>query len=148
MGLWNLDTRASEIRETALMARRLGFSGIGIILGQEEAEKGMKAEGIDVARGVLVSGNPDEIRKRARAVRRGTEIVVAAGGEEALNRAILETPEVDVLSGHLINGSCGINHVLARLAARNSVALEFDFCLLLGSWKKQRAGVVSGPGLG
>ena len=142
MGFWNLDTRTKDVTEMAEMARRLGFSGLGII-SHEGAPSG-EEPGIEVSYGVLLAGRQDIIRKNARALRGKVELMVAAGGEEALNRAIVETPEIDILSEHLIKGRCGINHVLARLASKNNVAIEFDFSLILDCYKRHRAGVVSG----
>jgi ribonuclease P/MRP protein subunit RPP1 len=142
MGFWNLDTRASDIKEMAEMAGGLGFSGIGAISAKGLVEK--QEAGIDISPGILLSGTAGVIRKNARAMRRKVELIVVKGGEESLNRAIVESPEIDILSEHLIGGRCGINHVLARLASDNNVAIEFDFSLLLDSYKRHRTRVVSG----
>ncbi len=143
MEVWNLDTRTAEAEEAAGMAKRLGFSGIGMV-SEGHAKTIPEQTGIDISRGILLSGSPGDIRKRAKAMRRKVELIVAKGGNEDVNRAILETPEIDILSEHLVGGRCGINHVLARLAAKNSVYIEFDFSLLLDTYKRHRSGLVSG----
>jgi ribonuclease P/MRP protein subunit RPP1 len=63
---------------------------------------------------------------------------VACGGTVELNRIIMETPEIDILLNHDISGQCGINHVLARIAKKNGVAIGFDFNQLMTSYRLGR----------
>ncbi len=86
----------------------------------------------------IVTETPGQIRKLAARVRKSAEVVVACGGTEELNRAALETPEVDILINHGIGGRCGINHVLARLARKNSVAIGLDLNQLMNSYRLGR----------
>jgi ribonuclease P/MRP protein subunit RPP1 len=152
MGFWALDIRAPDAAECARMAGTLGYSGACIV-----AEKGRLGEarsaanafasaepGLDACAGVLLSGKAAGIRRDAKSLRRKAEIIVARGGSDELNREILEIPEIDILSGHLTGDGCGINHVLARIAAKNGVAIEFDFRPLLEAYRRHRAGIVSG----
>jgi ribonuclease P/MRP protein subunit RPP1 len=81
---------------------------------------------------------PGQMKSFVSGVRRGNEIVVARGGTEEMNRAVLETPEVDILLDHDIGGRCGINHILARLAKKNNVSIGFDLNRLMVSYRLGR----------
>ncbi|MFQ5648206.1 MAG: RNase P subunit p30 family protein, partial [Candidatus Aenigmatarchaeota archaeon] len=61
------------------------------------------------------------------------------GGDADLNRAAVETPEVDILAHPWRERKdCGLDHVMAKLAAKNRVAVQFDFSELLHSSKRSR----------
>jgi ribonuclease P/MRP protein subunit RPP1 len=91
-----------------------------------------------LALGTEIAGSPGQLRNLAARVRKSTDVVVALGGTEELNRAALETPEVDMLINHTIGGRCGINHVLARLARKNGVAIGLDLNQLMNSYRLGR----------
>lgn len=140
-----------EVEKVVEMARRLGFSGIGLTVPwgnraavQEIHARAKSLRGVDVAVGIELAGNPSEIVRIAKSARRQVELILVRGGTEEINRAALETPEVDILvNPKLENGGCGINHILAKLGAKNNVAIAFDFWEILQSYKKTRSQILS-----
>jgi ribonuclease P/MRP protein subunit RPP1 len=134
----------ADAEKAAHMARRLGLNGIGLTVQsgnianpQEARAKGLP---IDVAVGMEIKARESQISNLAKGLRRRYELILVRGGTEEINRAALETPEVDVLfHTNLENGQCGINHILARLGAKNNVAICFDLLDILQSYKKTRS---------
>jgi ribonuclease P/MRP protein subunit RPP1 len=142
----DLCVRTGDAGKALEMGRQLGLDILGLIVPVGELaelegfrknldwrEKPRLALGTEV-----VSGRPGQLNKLVSGVRRTVEIVVARGGTAELNRAVVETPEVDILINHDIDGQCGINHVLARLAKKNGVAIGFDFNQLMSSYRLGR----------
>jgi ribonuclease P/MRP protein subunit RPP1 len=139
----------ADAGKAAEMAKRLGLHGIGLTIhsGNRANLQEIKAKapkGIDIALGVEIQAKPSQISNLAKGMRRQAELILVRGGTEELNRAALETAEVDMLTHpNLENGQCGINHILARLGAKNNVAICFDFLEILQSYKKGRSQLLS-----
>jgi len=74
-------------------------------------------------------------------------LVVVQGGDLKVNRAVLENKNVDILlspekndnSDLLFFRRSGLNQVLCKLAAKNDVAIGFNFSDVLNSNGKKRA---------
>jgi ribonuclease P/MRP protein subunit RPP1 len=131
------------------MAKKLGFSGIGLTVPWadratvQQTRKGTFP--VDVSPGIEIHAKANQISHLAKSVRRQYELILVRGGTEELNRAALETPEVDILvSPRLENSMCGINHILARLGAKNNVAICFDLREIIQAYKKTRSNLLSG----
>jgi len=143
---WDLHVQA-EPERAGEMAKKLGLKGIGIAVPWDErakipelARRAKSVSRADVALGIELQGGPNEIQKLAKSVRRQHELILVRGGTEEINRAALETPEVDILvNPNLGNGECGINHILARLGAKNRVAVCFELREIIQSYKKTRS---------
>jgi ribonuclease P/MRP protein subunit RPP1 len=138
----------AEPGKAAEMARRLGLSGIGLTipLGNSANPQEMHARKLPVyvALGLEIQAKPNQISHLAKSLRRQYELILVRGGSEELNRAALETAEVDMLiHPGLENGEPGVNHILARLGARNNVAICFDFWDIVQSYKKTRSNLLS-----
>jgi ribonuclease P/MRP protein subunit RPP1 len=146
MAYADLCVRTADVEKALELGGQLGLDMIGLIaplgdLGrlkdfQEKLDwrrKPRLALGTEIA-----TGRHGQLRRLVAGVRDSAEIVVARGGTEELNRAVLETPEVDIIISHDIKGRCGINHVTARLARKNNVAIGFDFSQLMGSYRLGR----------
>lgn len=152
MAHYDLHVHAENAAETLEFAKKLGLSGLALVThwkGEKElesfAKEAKKLKGIDVAVGVEIKAkSPAELRKLAKRLRRRVEIILVAGGESAINRAAVETPEVDILA-HPERGrdDSGLDHVMAALARKNSVSVEFNFGELLRSYKKGRTEILS-----
>ena len=149
---YDLHVRA-EAGKAAEMAKRLGLDGIGLavqsgvhakpqeVQALRQAAKSLK---VDAAVGVEIQAKAGQIAHLARSLRRQYELILVRGGSEEVNRAAMETAEVDVLiNPSLENGEPGINHILARLGARNKVAICFDFWDIVQSYKKTRSQVLT-----
>ena len=65
--------------------------------------------------------------------------ILVFGGDPEINRAACETPEVDVLAHPELGENNGLDHVMARKAKENGVAIEFNFRQLLVNYKKSRS---------
>jgi ribonuclease P/MRP protein subunit RPP1 len=146
MGYSDLCIRSMEFGSAAEMGRRLGLDMIAIVVppdGLPGLEEFIKARDWRkkpaIAKGVeLRAGSPGQLRGLASRLRRSAEVLVAIGGTEDMNRAAVETQEIDMLIGHIVDGRSGINHVLARLARKNGVAVGFEFGHLLESYRMGR----------
>ncbi len=154
MGSFDLCIRTENHKEAIGMAKRLGFSGIGLIVPYsinymreigdlKDSIKKIKP-GIDVAFGVEInparSGKMKDVRRVAKTVRKDVELVVVRGGDVNADRTALETPEVDIITHHK---DMRINQVLARLSAKNNVSVGFLFSDLLLSYKRTRISLFS-----
>ncbi len=137
MKFYEMIVRTTE-KDSVRLIKALGWKGIVTFDSLE------KSSGIEVYKGIEISGNKYKIKKVARKIRKKFHIIAAKGGTAELNRAILETPEIDILTDHILqDNTCGINHILARIAAKNNVAICFEFGKLLRSSGKTRAKIFS-----
>lgn len=77
-----------------------------------------------------------ELKRKISKHREKADILVFRGGDENLNRKAVEDSRVDILL-HPERGrkDSGFNHILAKEASKNSVALGFDFKMLDASNK-------------
>lgn len=107
-----------------------------------EIAKAQKKTGVEILLG-LEARNVKEL-KRLVAMRQMFDILLVHGGDLRLNRAAVEIKEVDILT-HPERGryDSGLNHVMAKLAKRNRVAVEINFNGILSSTKKTRGRVLA-----
>lgn len=84
------------------------------------------------------------LKRKIGEERNNADILVFKGGDEELNRKCVEDPRLDVLL-HPEKGrkDSGINHVIAEEAAKNQVAIGFDFSELKSSEGKKRTHILS-----
>ena len=98
---------------------------------------------LDVAFGVEIDAAAKNTRKITREIRKDVELILASGGSPEANRKTLEDPMIDILTQHTVSGKCGINHVLARLAKKNNIAILFNFSHVLHSYGRTRSVVLA-----
>ncbi len=92
----------------------------------------------------IKSNNVNEIRKITRKFRNKASCISVIGGDLKVNRAVLENVQIDVLSRpYLRRYDGGINHVLAKEALKNNVAIELCFKDVLKSYLTPRSKVIS-----
>lgn len=92
----------------------------------------------------IKSDNVNEIRKIARKFRNKSSCISVVGGDLKVNRAVLENVQIDVLSRpYLKRFEGGMNHVLAKQAVNNNVAVELCFRDVLRSYLSYRSKVIS-----
>ena len=117
----------------------MGWTGI-CILSKKPAEK--ESLDTDTAYGLLIEAKPGRVRELARKSRKDYEIIAVAGGDLEVNRAAVECPEVDLLLYPWGKGEVrrdpGVNYIIAKLAAKNNVAIEFSLSQLVESSGKTR----------
>lgn len=92
----------------------------------------------------IKSTNIDEIRKNVNRFRSKALCISVVGGDLKVNRAVLENVKIDVLSRpYLKRYDSGINHILAKEAVYNNVAIELCFKDILRTYLAPRAKVIS-----
>lgn len=92
----------------------------------------------------IKSNNPSEIRKITRKYRNKASCISVLGGNLKVNRTSLENVQIDVLSRpYLKRYDAGLNHVLAREAKNNNVAIELFFRDVLKSYFTHRSKVLA-----
>jgi len=92
----------------------------------------------------IKSNNINEIRKLARKFRNKSSCISVVGGDLKVNRAVVENIQIDILSRpYLKRFDGGLNHVLAKEAVKNNVAVEVCFNDILKSYLSYRSKVIS-----
>lgn len=92
----------------------------------------------------IKSSNINDIRKSVNKFRNRFSCISVVGGDLKVNRATLENIKIDVLSRpYLRRYDCGLNHVLAKEAAKNNVAVELCFKDVLKSYLSYRSKILS-----
>lgn len=92
----------------------------------------------------IKSTNINEIRKAVNKFRSKALCISVVGGDLKVNRAVLENIRIDVLSRpYLKRYDSGLNHVLAKEALNNNVAVELCFNDILKSYLAPRSKVIS-----
>lgn len=104
---------------------------------EEKAEQlGWEATNCDFKTVFLEAVEWGELKRKIGQNREEADVLVFRGGDDELNRKAAEDSRIDVLL-HPEKGrkDSGINHVVAKEAAKNSVAIGFDFRMLDSSEK-------------
>lgn len=138
----------SSLEQLATTAKQLAYSGIcfssyfqtnnQLEKLKEEIEKMERKIGIKIFLG-FEARNLKELSWLAKN-RRRFDILLARGGSLKMNRAAVEIAEVDILSHPSYERKdAGIDHVYAKFAAQNHVALEINFREILITNKKSRS---------
>ncbi|MCS7105860.1 MAG: ribonuclease P, partial [Candidatus Aenigmarchaeota archaeon] len=102
-----------------------------------EIERVRKEIGIEIFLG-FEARNLKELRALVKR-RKEFDVLLVRGGDLELNREACEIPEVDILTHpELGRQDSGLNHVLAKLAAKNFTAIEINFREIMFTTKKTR----------
>ena len=92
----------------------------------------------------IKSANINEIHKTVNRFRSKASCITVVGGDLKVNRACCENIKVDVLSRpYFKRFDSGLNHVLAKEAVRNNVAVELSFKDVLKSYLSHRSKIIS-----
>src|SRR3989338_4774005 len=130
----------NSVEEMAAMAKRLGLSGIVVVSYYPFFAELPKIEGIDLVNAVMLKpSTPNELQKMISKSRSKAELILVHGGLYEVNRAACETSAVDILC-HPEFGrkDSGLDHVTAKAAAENKVAIEINFRQILESHARNR----------
>ncbi len=100
---------------------------------------------IEIDMGINIrNSNSNEFRGVINKFRNKTNYISCTGGDLKLNRSSLESYKLDVLSRpYFRRHDSGINHVLAKEAVKNEVAIELCFRDILKNYLKYRANVIA-----
>ena len=92
----------------------------------------------------ICTDSPDIMQSQVKKLRNKADIIIVSGGISKINRAACEMPMVDILA-HPERGrkDSGIDEVMAKLAHKNSVAIELNFKYVLHSYNKIRSHLIS-----
>ena len=135
-------------------ASRYGWEHINFSYGPENFKDALvfKQELNDLLNGKISfdytleikSNNVNDIRKIARKFRNKSSCISVMGGDLKVNRAVVENIQIDVLSRpYLKRFDSGLNHVLAKEAVKNNVAVELCFKDVLRTYLSHRSKVIS-----
>ncbi len=92
----------------------------------------------------IKSNNVNDIKKITRKFRNKASCISVVGGDLKVNRAVVENIQIDVLSRpYLKRFDGGLNHVLAKEAVKNNVAIELCFKDVLRTYLSHRSKVIS-----
>lgn len=138
----------SSLEDISSRAKLLGYAGICFTIYYKnkkqlenlktKAEKISKQVGIEIFLG-FEARNSNELTKLIK-MRREYDVLLVRGSDLKLNRKAIETPEVDILTHpELERKDSGLNHIMAKFAAKNNVAIEINFREILLSSKGTRS---------
>lgn len=137
--------------QLAKEAKRLGYNGVALIQSSKNYSKEYfnDIEKIEddfkIFKGIeIFAKNPDDLKKKVQKFRSKVDVIIVNGGNIKINRAACENPRVDILAHPYKNRrDSGINHVLARKALENEVAIEFSINSLLKTRSSVRVKTLS-----
>ena len=115
--------------QMAALANHFGYAGIAITnhSNTESKPSEFKSNGFEVFRGIeIVSKNASKLHGLIGKYRNSVDVLVVHGGDENINRVAVENRNVDILAHPITPKDSGLNHVLAKSASENNVAIEFN----------------------
>jgi ribonuclease P/MRP protein subunit RPP1 len=113
----------SSLRRMVLTARELGFDSMVAIGGGVEEE----IDGVWVLCGVVLSSdNIQDIRGQIRKAGDRKALVMVNAGDYTFNRAILHIKGVHVIRHIERTHKKSFDHIMARMAAERSIAIDID----------------------
>ncbi len=102
------------------VAKRCGYTAIAIT---NHSNLWGEVTGEGVISGIeIVADKISGLKKKIEIYRPKVDVLLVHGGDPKINRAAVENSEVDILA----HPSHYFNHVLAKFAAENEVAIEFN----------------------
>lgn len=132
------DFHVHENDELLVEAERLDYNGVAVFNQGNDNNSQLdhlliRKSSFQVRMGVEIhSKNAMDLKRKIQKNRKNADVVMVYGGDLRINRAACENSRVDIIS-HPYRGrrDCGINHVSARRAAENKVAVELNVRYLL-----------------
>lgn len=150
MSFYDYHLHSENFNETIEIAKKLGFGGLCFVLNWsnhkdlEAFKKVSKTKGLDIVVGVELHEKAYNVKKVAKKIRKDVEIILVHGGDYDVNRAAVETPEVDILlHPEMDRDDSGFDHVMAKLAKENNVAIDFALNDVIYSYKKSRVKILA-----
>ena len=154
---FDLNIKGSSFENNIVLAReasKYGWSHINFSYNQNDYPDALNfkkelinelASEIDIDYTLEIkSNNINEIRNIVNKFRNNSSCISVIGGDLKVNRATLENIKIDVLSRpYLRRYDAGINHVLAKEAVKNNVAIELCFNDVLRTYRSHRSKVIS-----
>ena len=141
----DLSIGENSLEEMVEFAKRLSINAIGVVQYFPDVAEVPDFEGIDTVECIMIKPrDASELNDLAAQARDKCEVLMVHGGDYEINRAACENALVDVLCHpELGRKDSGLDHVCAKAAADNHVAIEMNFREILESTKKSRAYVLA-----
>jgi ribonuclease P/MRP protein subunit RPP1 len=119
----------TSVRRLMLEAKSLGYDGLVAI----DTPAG-SSDGVEILSGVIIQDAPmrDVINRVKRAKDSGAVISVAAR-DNGFNRAVIGLRGVHILRGIQAADKTAFDHVTAKMAADNNVAVDIDLSVLIAA---------------
>ncbi len=133
----------------AFELHRLGYDGLAFIQSSNNYNKELNNDIHDIDfqifSGVeIYAKNGEDLRRKVNKFRDKEDIIIVNGGNLKINRAACEDPRVDILAHPYKNRrDSGINHILAKKAAENEVAIELSINSIIKTRFSLRAKLLS-----
>jgi len=141
----------SSVEDFAKRAKILGFRGICFAIYYKDRKRvdQLKKKAVEVSKKTgtdifigLEATTLEELKKLIK-IRRDYDLLLVRGAELNLNRKAVQTKEVDILTHpEYERKDSGLNHTMAKLAAKNQVAVEVNFREILLSSKNTRSHIM------
>ncbi|OYT63529.1 ribonuclease P protein component 3 [Methanosarcinales archaeon ex4572_44] len=124
-----------DLHQMAGVARRYRYAGVAVPIDMGVGDLDDLPTGFSIIQSVeLVVKNASRVSGTVKQWWEKSDCLILRGGSESLNRVGVESQLVDVLS------SPGrINHVLAKLASENGVAIEFNLGAIIHTRGQKRS---------
>jgi ribonuclease P/MRP protein subunit RPP1 len=119
----------TSVRRLALEAKALGYDSLVAI----DSPAG-SSDGVEILSGIIVQDAPlrDVIARVKRAKDAGTVVSVSAR-DNGFNRAVIGLRGVHILRGIHASDKTAFDHVTAKMAADNNVAVDIDLSVLIAA---------------
>ena len=135
----------------ALEAYRIGYNGIAIVQSSKIYEKDFLNDfkqikhDFKIFSGVeIYARNKEDLRNNIQKFREKEDVLIVNGGNLKINRAACEDPRIDILAHpYKKRRDSGINHILAKKAAENEVAIELSIDPIIKTKFSLRAKMIS-----
>jgi ribonuclease P/MRP protein subunit RPP1 len=141
----------SSVEDFAIRAKTLGFRGICFAVYYKDRKRvdQLKKRAVEISKKIgidifigLEATILEELKKLIN-IRRECDLLLVKGTDLNLNRRAVQTKEVDILTHPEYNRKdSGFNHAMAKLAAKNQVAIEINFREILLSSKSTRSHIM------
>lgn len=117
----------TSVRRLALEAKALGYDSLVAI----DSPAG-SADGVEILSGIIIQDTPmrDVIARVKRAKDAGTVVSVSAR-DNGFNRAVIGLKGVHILRGIHAADKTAFDHVTAKMAADNTIAVDIDLSVLI-----------------
>ena len=116
---------ADTQKRLTLVARRLGFTAIGIIAHSPYWSQ--FSDSSDISGIEIVAHSVRDLRKKITFFSDRANVISVHGGDERINRAACSDDRVDLLMHPETGKQSGLNQVTAKIAEKNGVAIGLSF---------------------
>jgi ribonuclease P/MRP protein subunit RPP1 len=117
----------SSVRRMALEARNMGFDRL-VAIDTPPAN----FYGVEICTGIIMKGTPlKDIISRIKKERTAETVVSVEAGENSFNRAVISLKGVQSLRGIQSAEKTAFDHVAAKMAADNRVAIDLDLSVIV-----------------